>query len=103
MPLDRSLDGIGVLGDIICRALAKDTKADVGHPLGIMPVCRISVDTARAEAAKDQPAGDQTSGPKDGQSVVQPITAAFTSASMKGTYWPKLSANIATSFFACAS
>ena len=32
-----------------------------------------------------------------------PIAAAFTSSSMKGTYWAKLSANICTSFAACAS
>lgn len=68
-----------------------------------MPDCGISVGSAHAEAAKDQPNCDQTLGPTDGGSNVQPITAAFTSASMKGTYWPKLSANIATSFFACAS
>ena len=33
----------------------------------------------------------------------QEIAAAFTSSSMKGTYWAKLSANICTSFAACAS
>ena len=33
----------------------------------------------------------------------QPMAAAFTSASMKGTYWPKFFENISTSFFACAS
>jgi len=33
----------------------------------------------------------------------QPIAAAFTSSSMKGTYCAKLSANICTSLAACAS
>lgn len=33
----------------------------------------------------------------------QPMAAAFTSASMKGTYWAKFFENISTSFAACAS
>jgi len=40
---------------------------------------------------------------REAPTLPQPIAAAFTSASMNGTYWAKLSANMFTNFLACAS
>ena len=66
------------------------------HPLGALIAAAVfhSAQISSGVRGQTAPGGRRRDRP-------QPIAAAFTSASMKGTYCAKLLANISTSFFAC--